>query len=71
LVKLEKHSANTLPRVTLDKKSLVNSISATVFLPNIFYQVLGKDVADCHSVFDKEKSSQRWVTKTAPLPSVT
>jgi hypothetical protein len=37
--KPEKHSANTLPSVTLGKESSTNSTSATTSLPSTFYRV--------------------------------
>jgi hypothetical protein len=38
----KKHSAKTLPIVTLDKGSSANSTSATASLPSTFYRALGK-----------------------------
>jgi hypothetical protein len=55
--KPEKHSTKSLPSVTLDKESSVNSTSAATSLPSIFYRALDKDFAECHSVLGKEKSS--------------
>jgi hypothetical protein len=66
-----KHSANTLPSVTLGKERSVNCTSATASLPSTFCRALGKDFAECHLVLGKEKSpSRRQVTVTDPLPSV-
>jgi hypothetical protein len=66
-----KHSANTLSSVTLGKESSTNSTSATASLSSTFYRALGKDLAECQSVLDKEKWLSRCrVTETAPLPSV-
>jgi hypothetical protein len=70
-VKPEKHSAKSLPSVTLGKESSANSTSTTASLPSTFYRALDKDFAKCQSVLGKEKrSSRRRVTETAPLPSV-
>jgi hypothetical protein len=55
-----KHSANTLPSVTLGKKRSANCTSATVSLPSTFCRVLGKE----------KSSSRRQVTVTNPLSSV-
>jgi hypothetical protein len=44
----EKHSAKSLPSVTLDKESSANCKLATTSLPSTFYRAL-----------DKEKSSSR------------
>jgi hypothetical protein len=69
--KPDKHSAKTLPSVTLGKESSANSTLATTSLSSTFYRALGKDFAECHSVLGKEKPpSQRLVTETTPLPSV-
>jgi hypothetical protein len=69
--KPEKHSAKSLPSVTLGKESSTNSTSATTSLPSTFYRALSKDFAECQSVLGKEKRlSRRRVTETAPLPSV-
>jgi hypothetical protein len=66
--KPDKHSATTLPSVTLGKESSANSTSATASLPSTFYQALDKDFAECHSVLGKEKSlSWSLVTETTPL----
>jgi hypothetical protein len=65
--KPEKHSANTLPSVTLGKESSANSTSATASLSSTFY----RDFVECQSVLGKEKRSSRClVTETTPLPSV-
>jgi hypothetical protein len=66
-----KHSANTLPSVTLGKERSANCTSATASLPSTFCRALGKEFAECHLVLGKEKSpSRRQVTVTDPLPSV-
>jgi hypothetical protein len=71
LAKSEKHSAKTLPSVTLDKEISANSTSATTSLSSTFYQALDKVFAECHSVLGKEKwPSRRLVTETATLLSV-
>jgi hypothetical protein len=59
-----------LPSVTLGKESSANCTSTMDSLPSTFYRVLGKDFAECHKVFGKEKSSsRRLVTETEPLLS--
>jgi hypothetical protein len=69
--KPEKHSANALPSVTLDKESSANYTSATASFPSTFYRALDKIFAECHLVLSKEKSpSQRLLTATEPVPSV-
>jgi hypothetical protein len=65
--KPRKHSANTLPSVTLGKERSANCTSATASLPSTFCRAF----AECHLVLGKEKSpSRRQVTVTDPLPSV-
>jgi hypothetical protein len=54
-----KHSAKSLPSVTLDKDVLVNCTSTTTSLPSPFCRALGKDFAECHLALGKEKSSPR------------
>jgi hypothetical protein len=67
----KKHSANSLPSVTLGNEVLVNCTSTTTSLPNVFYRTFVKDLADCHLVLGKEKSSsQCQVTVTELLASV-
>jgi hypothetical protein len=69
--KPNKHSAKTLPSVTLGKESSANSTSATASLSSTFYRAVDKYFTKCHSVLEKEKpSSRRLVTETTPLPSV-
>jgi hypothetical protein len=69
--KPEKHSAKTLPSVTLGKESSANSTSATTSLLSTFYRALGKDFAECQSVLSKEKRPSRHrVTEMVPLSSV-
>ena len=69
--KHRKHSANTLPSVTLGKERSANCTSATASLPSTFCRAFGKEFAECHLVLGKEKStSRRQVTVTDPLPSV-
>jgi hypothetical protein len=44
--KPRKHSANTLPSVTLSKERSANCTSATASLPSTFCRALGKDFAE-------------------------
>jgi hypothetical protein len=69
--KSEKHSAKSLPSVTLGEERSTNSTSATASMLSTFYQALGKDFVECHLVLGKQKQpSRRLVTETTPLPSV-
>jgi hypothetical protein len=45
-VKPEKHSAKSLPSVTLNKESSAKSTSAMASLPCTFYRALDKDFAE-------------------------
>jgi len=45
--KPKKHSAKTLPSVTLGKQHTAYIVTAKVYLPSVFYRALGKDVAEC------------------------
>jgi hypothetical protein len=58
--KPRKHSANTLPSVTLGKERSANCTSATASLPSTFCRALGKE----------KLPSRRQVMMTDPLSSV-
>jgi hypothetical protein len=59
--KPEKHSAQALPSVALDKEGSTHSTSAKPSLPSTFSRALGTDVAECQVVLGKEKPlSRRW-----------
>jgi hypothetical protein len=67
----EKHSANYLSSVLLDKEVSANCTSATTSLPSTFCREIDKVFAECHQVLGKEKSpSWHQVTVKETLPSV-
>ena len=45
--KTKKHSANTLPSVTLGKQHMSSTVSANSYLPSVFYRALDKWFAEC------------------------
>jgi hypothetical protein len=69
--KPKKHSADSLPSVTLGKEVSANCTSAMASLSSTFCRSLDKVFAECHLVLGKEKSlSQHQVTMIEPLLSI-